>query len=163
MFVLINTFSKQIVDATIEGLTYFPGIGSKAVRLFAMFLHLLFRIDDILEQYFRSFAGLANQGLEEKHPLDILVKEFEKIWFQTDTRYHLQESDRKLIDSIPMYNEMLAAFEEYVMETRKVAKPTTIEESPFIKLWGLFVRSSSWYADTQDVVFKSEGTFRYVR
>jgi hypothetical protein len=128
-----------------------------------MYMYLAFFVDDVLEQYFRSFADLASQGLEEKHPQDILVKEFEKIWFQSDTGYHLQESDRKLIDSIPKYNEMLAAFEEYVMEIRKVAEPTTIEESPFIKLWGLLIQNSSWYADKQDIVFKSESTFRYVR
>jgi hypothetical protein len=110
-----------------------------------------------------SFAELASQGLEGKHPLDILVKEMDTIWFQTDSRYNLQESDRKLIHSIPKYSEMLAAFEEYVMGIRKVAEPSTIQESPFIHLWDPFVRSSSWYADKKDSVFKSESTFRYIR
>jgi hypothetical protein len=91
------------------------------------------------------------------------VKEFENIWFQTDSRYTLQESERKLIDSIPRYNEMLGCFEEYVMEVRKLGQPHTIEESPFIKLWGPFIRSSSWYDDKKDSVFKSESTFRYIR
>jgi hypothetical protein len=159
----VDTFSKQLVDGSIQWLTYFPGVGSKAVRVFTMFMQLSYFIDDILEQYFCSFAELAKQGLEEKHPLDILGKEMDKIWFQTDSRYNLQESDRKLIDSIPKYNEMLAAFEEYVMEVRKVAEPSTIEETPFINLWGPFVRSSSWYADKKDSVFKSESTFRYIR
>jgi hypothetical protein len=148
----------EIVDATIEWLTYFPGAGLKAVRVFVMFVYVDYFVDDMLEEYSLS-ADLASQGLEGKHPLDILVKEFEKIWFQTDTRYHLQEKDRKLIDSIPKYNEMLAGFEEYVIELRKVAEPTTIEESPFIKLWGPYVGYSSWYADKKDNVFKSESTF----
>jgi hypothetical protein len=163
MFVLINTFSKQLVDGSIQRLTYFPGVGSKAVRVFTMFMELVYFVDDILEEYFCSFADLAKQGLEGKHPLDILVKEFEKNWFQYDSGYNLGESDRKLIDSIPRYNEMLAAFEEYVMEVRKVATPSTIEESPFIHLWGPFIRSSSWYDDKKDRVFKSESTFRYIR
>jgi hypothetical protein len=127
-----------------------------------MFMYLGYFVDDMLEDY-SLFPDLASQGLEEKHPLDILVKEFENIWFQTDARYHLQEKDRKLIHSIPRYNEMLAGFEEYVMEIRNVAEPSTIEESPFIKLWGPFVRNSSWYADKKDSVFKSESTFRYIR
>jgi hypothetical protein len=159
----INTFSKQIVDAVIEWLTYFPGVESKAIKGVIMFMYLGYFVDDILEEYFCSFAELASQGLAEKHPRDILVKEFEKIWFQTDTGYRLQESDRKLIDSIPKYNEMLAAFEEYVMEVKKMTRPTTIQESPFIKLWGLCIRNSSWYVDKKDSVFKSESTFRYIR
>jgi hypothetical protein len=114
-------------------MTYFPGVGSKDVRVSVMFVYLAYFVDDMLEEY-SLFADLASQGLEEKHPLDILVNEFEKIWFQTDTRYQLQEGDRKLIHSIPKYNEMLAGFEEYVMELRKVAEPIAIEESPFIKL-----------------------------
>jgi hypothetical protein len=153
-----------------EWMTYFPTDSSSAekrpnehheekVKAFAMYYHLLYFIDDIIEEFFCSFTEVRNKGFD---PLDSLVKQFENIWSKQKD-YVLEENDENMIDSIPKYQEMLESFEEFVEQVRKVASPEAMDQSPFIQLWSIFIRSTSWYADKKDSVFKSESTFRYIR
>jgi hypothetical protein len=129
-----------------------------------MFIQILFFVDDILEEYFLSSTELANEGMRE-HPLEVLLKQFERIWFQEDLSlpYNLKESDMKMIQSIPRYKEMLQSYEEYVNQVRQVARSETIDESPFSELMSTFVRNTTWYSDKKDMTFRSESTFRYTR